>query len=339
MRYLRFVAATLILFSILFFSFLILPVFANNSPDRNHSSLSVANQAPADGHSTISVTVTLQDSSGSPLSGDTVSFADSSNSSAIFSPTSATLNSSGQTTFTITSTSASTDNISITDTSSNITLNSLGQVTFTLNMSPTPIGACSYPAPGGTPQFISETPDGPNKIILTWTDAGDPVSSYLIAYGVTPGQYIYGNPNVGGQGTTSYTVGSLSPGKKYYFAVKAVNGCYPGSFSNEVSATAGMVNTPTPTQSVMATSIPVTLTPTPFSTIFNTSNQNTVSIENSPTPTEGLQKQTNMLIPTSTSGPSTIKIIEYIAICSVSLGILAGVIYWGFIKDTKKLSN
>jgi hypothetical protein len=94
---------------------------------------------------------------------------------------------------------------------------------------------CSDTAPSSAPTLTSAIP-GVNFVTLTWTSAGDPVSYYLIAYGTSPARS-YGNPNVGGKGTTSYTVSGLSGGITYYFVVRAGNGCAPGPFSNELSAT------------------------------------------------------------------------------------------------------
>jgi hypothetical protein len=110
---------------------------------------------------------------------------------------------------------------------------------------PTPTG-CWDPAPGGSVELKTASPSGTHDITLTWTEATDPVSYYLLSYGLAAGQYIYGNPNIGGQGTTTYTVGGLTTGKKYYFVVRAGNGCTPGTFSDELSAIAGEIPTPTP---------------------------------------------------------------------------------------------
>lgn len=103
---------------------------------------------------------------------------------------------------------------------------------------------CNDQAPKSAPVLTSAVVNGDNSVILTWTPAADPVSYYLIAYGTTPGNYIYGNPNVGGHDTTSYTVHGLSGGVTYYFIVRAGNGCMPGPFSNSKSSqTTGTVVT------------------------------------------------------------------------------------------------
>jgi hypothetical protein len=87
--------------------------------------------------------------------------------------------------------------------------------------------------------LVSAISEGNNSVTLTWTPALDPVTYYLLTYGTTPGSQTYGNPNAGGHGTTSYTVRGLSGGIIYYFRVRAGNGCMPGDFSNELSATPG----------------------------------------------------------------------------------------------------
>ncbi len=95
---------------------------------------------------------------------------------------------------------------------------------------------CTDKPPGSVPVFTGAVA-GVNSVTLTWTEANDPVSYYLVAYGTSSGVYSFGNPNVGGKGTTSYTVHNLSGGTIYYFVVRAGNGCAPGSFSNELAAT------------------------------------------------------------------------------------------------------
>lgn len=97
---------------------------------------------------------------------------------------------------------------------------------------------CNDTAPGSAPSITSATA-GTNSVTLTWTQATNPVTYYLVAYGTSSGNYSYGNPNVGGSGTTSYTISNLSGGVTYFFVVRAGNGCKPGSFSGEVSVTPG----------------------------------------------------------------------------------------------------
>jgi len=93
---------------------------------------------------------------------------------------------------------------------------------------------CNDPVPVGAPTLLSVI-SGINSVTLNWSEGAGPLTYYLIAYGTTSGVYQYGNPNIGGPGTTSYTVGSLSSGQTYYFVVRAGNGCSSGPFSQELS--------------------------------------------------------------------------------------------------------
>ena len=95
-------------------------------------------------------------------------------------------------------------------------------------------GVCMDSKPQSSPKIISVKATGKNELTLTWTKAKDPVTYYLIAYGLEKGKMIYGNPNVGN--TTSYTIKGLSGNTTYYFKVRAGNNCMSGDFSEEVSA-------------------------------------------------------------------------------------------------------
>ena len=235
------------------------PALAGNPPDAGQSVMQISSGTVlANGSSVFTVTITLKDSSGTILTGDSVSLFASDGAVNVF-PSSQSLNGSGQATFTLNSNNPVTSTISIKDITTNTTISrSEWTITFsptpTTQPTPTPIGTCNDATPAA-PLFISAVSNGAHSIMLTW-NAVSSASYYLVSYGVSSGSYIYGNPNVGK--VTSYEVGSLATAKKYYFAVKAVNGCMPGAYSNEVSAAAG-VSAPTPT-SIDASGIDVSPT-------------------------------------------------------------------------------
>lgn len=96
--------------------------------------------------------------------------------------------------------------------------------------------SCNDSKPSSAPKLI-RTEAGINSVSLVWSEAADPVSYYLVAYGLLSNSPAYGNPNIGGKGTTAYTVNGLAAGVTYYFKIRAGNGCMPGDFSNELSVT------------------------------------------------------------------------------------------------------
>lgn len=111
-------------------------------------------------------------------------------------------------------------------------------VFFTIPTSVT--AACKTPTdPPSTEPVLLRAVTGPGTVTLTWEKAGDPVTHYLLQYGTSPNNYSYGNPNIGGRDATSYTVGELQNGVRYYFRIRAENGCKPGDFSNKLSAVPG----------------------------------------------------------------------------------------------------
>jgi len=315
----------------LFFSSILftLPVSANNNANTNNSTLSVSSTSiPADGSATATISITVRDDQNNAISGDTVTLTSTGDTGLVINggtiganTATATTGSSGNVSFKVSSNNPNpgTDTFTAADTSDNPAMplgsNNSVAVTFTKP------GPCNYNAPGSTPKLTSAVANGTNQITLTWTDASDPVSYYLLAYGITSGQYIYGNPNIGGQGITSYTVSNLAKGTTYYFAIKAVNGCTPGNFSNEVSATTtgGVVVTPA----------------TPADTSSN--NQNDITPTDTPIPSPTTQP-TATATPTKTltAGISKTQMLIYILILVVVIGGTGNFIYWRRQKNTKE---
>jgi hypothetical protein len=186
-------------------------------------------------------------------------------------------------------------------------------------------GTCTDSAPGSAPKLASAVANGTSQITLTWTAATNPVTYYLLAYGLTSGQYIYGNPNIGGHDTTSYTVSNLAKGTTYYFVVKAVNICNPSNFSNEISATTagGAVVTPV----------------TPNTSSTNTDQNNITTPTNTPTPTPEVQLTTTptpTLMQTRTAGISKTTMLIYILIFIAVVGGGGNFIYWRHKKNVEK---
>ncbi|MBI4050957.1 MAG: DUF5011 domain-containing protein, partial [Elusimicrobia bacterium] len=97
---------------------------------------------------------------------------------------------------------------------------------------------CSDVKPGSAP-ILSGKVTGSNEVTLSWTKAKDPVTFYLVAFGLSSGDIRFGNPNVGDKNTTSTVIKGLSGGTTYFFRVRGGNGCMPGAFSNEISLTPG----------------------------------------------------------------------------------------------------
>ncbi len=95
--------------------------------------------------------------------------------------------------------------------------------------------ACNDAKPASAPSGVTAS-SGLNSVTLNWNKAGNPTTYYLITYGLFSGSQAFGNPNIGGEEVTSYTITGLSGGVRYYFKVRAGNGCAPGEFSEEVSA-------------------------------------------------------------------------------------------------------
>lgn len=97
--------------------------------------------------------------------------------------------------------------------------------------------SCNNEAPKSAPVIFSAVTTGQNEVTLTWDKAKDPVTHYVIAYGLEKGKPLYGNPNIGN--VSSYVVKGLSGGVTYYFKVRAGNDCMPGAYSEEIAVKVG----------------------------------------------------------------------------------------------------
>jgi hypothetical protein len=216
--------------------------YAGNPPDAAHSSLT-ATEEPADGSTQSTITITLQDSSGTAISGDTVQLSNSSDSSLKISPSSATLDSSGSATFTAASNNPGTDPITVTDTTTGTTLTNLGQIVF--DVPPTPVSQqCSATAPANAPNLYQVVAVKDSATVY-FAPPSDSFDGFTISYGLDSNADTY-NATFS-QGNTGaavkYTVNSLTPNTKYYFKVRANNGCSNGPWSNVVS-TSGQSSLP-----------------------------------------------------------------------------------------------
>ncbi|HUD44060.1 MAG TPA: Ig-like domain-containing protein [Patescibacteria group bacterium] len=256
------------------FLFGVTPKFAlaGNPPDAGHSTLvpttSGSGEVPADGTSAASLTLTLRDSSGIPLAGDSVTLSATSDSTIVFSPTTATLDATGIATFSATSTTAGTDSISVIDSTTGTTLTALGQVIFdalvTPTNTPTPTDtptptpgsdnnnsssssnnnsssgppSCGNSIPTGAPNLF-EVDMGIDSATLSFAPPNTQFDSYTILYGLTSAANDYNATLSQGPsgGVVQYTVNDLTAGDKYYFSVRANNGCAPGPASSVLSGT------------------------------------------------------------------------------------------------------
>jgi hypothetical protein len=216
--------------------------YAGNPPDAAHSSLT-GTEVAADGTTQSTIKVTLQDATGTPLAGDTVSLANNTDSSLKISPSSGTLDASGSATFTATSQTPGVDAISVTDSTTGTTLDSLGQVTF--DPSATPASPqCTATAPTSAPNLYQVVMVNSSATLYITPPSGS-YDGFTISYGTDANANSYSTSFSQGatSGAVQHTVNSLTPNTKYYFMVRATNGCAAGPWSTVVS-TSGSSSTP-----------------------------------------------------------------------------------------------
>ena len=220
-----FVFLTILIFGFVFPGLII----AASTPFQDNSHYNTPSiQAPADGTSTETVKILLQDINKDPVIGHLVSLSSSNDSTATFPKNDQITDVNGEATFTVATTTPGVVKISLYDSTNNIIFSDWISLTFYS----TKLGCQNVPS---APILTSVISNANNMATVTWTNSANPVSNYLVSYGTTSKNYIYGNSNVGPQGTTSYTVGRLTGNKKYYFVVAANNNCGRSGFSNEMS--------------------------------------------------------------------------------------------------------
>lgn len=102
---------------------------------------------------------------------------------------------------------------------------------------------CKDRAPASAP-ILTSVKTSDKSVTLTWIEAQEPVNAYLLVYSTSEYTEQFGDPNIGGKGTTTYTVNELTNGVKYYFKVRGIHGCKAGKFSNKLAAVPGVPETP-----------------------------------------------------------------------------------------------
>lgn len=96
--------------------------------------------------------------------------------------------------------------------------------------------------PYGSRQLSAVSGPASGQVSLKWLSILPNTSNFSVVYGTQPGNYIYGALNIA-PGVTqgswiTYTVGSLNPGTRYYFAVVPMQSGTGIYYTGEVSQTA-----------------------------------------------------------------------------------------------------
>lgn len=124
---------------------------------------------------------------------------------------------------------------------------------------------CSNVAPG-KPTIGTIKSLGGGTVELNWLNVTQ-ASSWTIAYGTKSGVYVYGVHNFGNSSSRSIKISNL-PSGRYYFVLRANNGCAPGAFSIEKNlSTIGSGGSSLPatykTTDTTGTTKPIVISPTP----------------------------------------------------------------------------
>lgn len=94
---------------------------------------------------------------------------------------------------------------------------------------------CNDPMPWGNPDLF-QIDVNDTQAILYFAPAELPLNKYVVSYGLWSGDERFATEFSQGysSGVLFYTINCLEPNTTYYFKIRAVNGCMPGDWSNEM---------------------------------------------------------------------------------------------------------
>ena len=95
---------------------------------------------------------------------------------------------------------------------------------------------CTAASPTTAPWLYGAITKSDSTVLLYFTDITNNVDRYVLEFGTKSGYYQYSSPNIGGANARTYLVQNLSSSTKYYFRVRAGNGCATGPWSDEISS-------------------------------------------------------------------------------------------------------
>ena len=122
---------------------------------------------------------------------------------------------------------------------------------------PSPGVSCTNAIPTSAPNLYQVT-SAKDSATLYFAPPSSGFDGFTISYGLDQNADAYNATLSQGptSGAVTYTVNSLTPNTKYYFKVRANNGCAPGPWSNVMSSSSG--SSSTATGSTTGTTPPVT---------------------------------------------------------------------------------